>query len=132
MILFNYVIFAIIATILNLSSQFLYVEFTPILMLKKEVAILVGTAIGLVVKYILDKLFIFKFQATNKTAEAKAFTLYSIMGVFTTFIFWGSEYMFIVLYPDSENAMYIGALIGLSIGYVVKYFLDKKYVFKQE
>ncbi|MCO4781890.1 MAG: GtrA family protein [Candidatus Cloacimonetes bacterium] len=132
MILLNYIIFAVFATILNLSSQFIYVEFTPFLIFKKEIAILFGTAIGLVVKYILDKLFIFKFQASNKAAEAKAFTLYSIMGVFTTIIFWGFEYTFIIFFPQSERAMYVGAIIGLSIGYIVKYSLDKKYVFKPE
>ena len=30
---------------------------------------------------------------------------------------------------NNDNAKYLGAVIGLSIGYIVKYFLDKKFVF---
>ena len=50
------------------------------------------------------------------------------MAVFTTIIFWGTEIAFDTLFQD-PNAKYLGAVIGLSIGYIIKYFLDKKYVF---
>ena len=50
------------------------------------------------------------------------------MGIFTTIIFWGTEIIFNTL-SQSPYAKYLGAVIGLSIGYVIKYFLDKKYVF---
>jgi len=50
------------------------------------------------------------------------------MSVFTTIIFWGTEIGFDVIF-DNDNAKYLGAVIGLSIGYIVKYFLDKKFVF---
>ncbi len=53
------------------------------------------------------------------------------MGVFTTFIFWGFEIGFDVIF-ENQNAKYAGALLGLGIGYIVKYFLDKKFVFKDE
>jgi len=48
----------------------------------------------------------------------------------TTFIFWGTEIGFDAFF-ENENAKYFGAVIGLSIGYIIKYFLDKKYVFKR-
>jgi putative flippase GtrA len=64
----------------------------------------------------------------DKKDDAKKFILYSLMGAFTTIIFWGTEIAFDTLYQD-PNAKYVGAVIGLSIGYVIKYFLDKKYVF---
>lgn len=51
------------------------------------------------------------------------------MGVFTTFIFWGFEIGFDLIFK-TEMAKYIGAVFGLSIGYIIKYFLDKKFVFK--
>jgi putative flippase GtrA len=88
----------------------------------------VGTLAGLVVKYVLDKKFIFYHEVENKKDDAKKFALYSLMGVFTTIIFWGTEIAFDAL-SNNENAKYLGAVIGLSIGYVIKYFLDKKYVF---
>ena len=88
----------------------------------------VGTLAGLVAKYILDKKFIFYHEVKNKKDDAKKFALYSLMGVFTTIIFWGTEIAFDALSQD-HNAKYLGAVIGLSIGYIIKYFLDKKYVF---
>jgi putative flippase GtrA len=87
-----------------------------------------GTLAGLIVKYVLDKKFIFYHQVTDKKDDAKKFALYSLMGVFTTIIFWGTEITFDALY-QSSYAKYIGAVLGLSIGYVIKYFLDKKFVF---
>jgi putative flippase GtrA len=48
----------------------------------------------------------------------------------TTIIFWTTEVLFDALW-QVEIAKYIGAVVGLSIGYSIKYFLDKKYVFKQ-
>jgi putative flippase GtrA len=53
------------------------------------------------------------------------------MGVFTTIIFWGTEIAFDYLIR-TPNAKYLGAMIGLSVGYVIKYYLDKKYVFVQK
>ncbi|MCJ8347886.1 GtrA family protein [bacterium] len=131
MIVLNYVLFAVVATILNLFSQYCYLRFSPITFLMTPIAILLGTFVGLLAKYILDKLFIFKFEAIDKNEEVKTFAFYSFMGIFTTLIFWFFEGSFIYLFPESEYAMYLGAILGLSIGYVVKYFLDKKYVFKQ-
>jgi hypothetical protein len=51
------------------------------------------------------------------------------MSTITTFIFWGLELLFDALF-ESELFRYIGAFLGLSIGYSIKYFLDIKYVFK--
>jgi putative flippase GtrA len=88
-----------------------------------------GTAAGLISKYILDKKYIFFHIPKNKKDDGKKFFLYSLMGVFTTFIFWGFEIGFDTIF-ENENAKYLGAIIGLSIGYIVKYHLDKRFVFK--
>ena len=87
-----------------------------------------GTLSGLVVKYVLDKKLIFYHVVENKKDDAKKFVLYSLMGVFTTIIFWGTEIAFDAL-SQNPNFKYLGAIIGLSIGYIIKYFLDKKFVF---
>jgi putative flippase GtrA len=50
------------------------------------------------------------------------------MGVCTTLIFWMFEISFEYMFEFS-SAKYYGATIGLSIGYTMKYFLDKKFVF---
>ena len=123
----KYIIFAAISTLFNLLFQYLsfllYSDFGAL-----YIAMFFGTLAGLVVKYILDKKFIFYHEVKDKKDDAKKFALYSLMGVFTTIIFWGTEMGFYYLVPD-PNAKYLGAVIGLSIGYVIKYFLDKKFVF---
>jgi putative flippase GtrA len=123
----KYIIFAVISTLFNLLFQYfsfaLYDGFASL-----YAAMFFGTLAGLVVKYVLDKKFIFYHEVKDKKDEARKFILYSFMGVFTTIIFWGTEIAFHTL-SDNPNAKYIGAMIGLGTGYVIKYFLDKKFVF---
>jgi putative flippase GtrA len=127
MLAIKYSIFAALSTLVNLLFQWLsfwvYSGFGSL-----YVAMFVGTLTGLVAKYILDKKWIFYHTPNDRRDDAKKFILYSVMGVFTTVIFWGTEMAFYYLIPNS-SAKYIGAIIGLSIGYIIKYFLDKKYVF---
>ena len=124
----RYIYFAVISTLVNLLFQYIsFYFYNGILSL--YVAMFFGTLSGLILKYILDKKYIFYHKPKNKKDDGKKFLLYSLMGVFTTLIFWGFEIGFDFLF-ESEIAKYIGAIIGLSIGYVVKYFLDKKFVFK--
>ena len=126
MLAVKYTIFAVVSTLVNLLFQFLsFLVYSDVASL--YVAMFFGTLAGLVAKYILDKKFIFYHTPVDKKDDAKKFVLYSFMGVFTTIIFWGTEIAFDAL-SDDPNAKYVGAVIGLSIGYVIKYFLDKKYV----
>ena len=129
MIAIKYSLFAVIATGVNLLFQFisfsLYQGYGEI-----YVAMFLGTIAGLVTKYILDKKYIFYHQPESKTQDLKKFIAYSFTGVFTTVIFWGTELAF-DWYFSHPIAKYIGAVIGLSIGYVTKYMLDKSYVFKE-
>lgn len=122
-----YVAFAIVATIANLFTQ----EITSTLFqVEYEIIIsmFTGTLAGLVVKYLLDKKFIFKFETKNQKQDVTTFFFYSLMGVVTTVLFWVTEYTF-DLWFKTKTMRYVGAVIGLSIGYVTKYYLDKKYVF---
>lgn len=127
MLAIKYSIFAAISTLFNLLFQYfsfgLYSGSGSL-----YVAMFIGTLAGLIVKYVLDKRFIFYHEVKDKKDDAKKFALYSLMGVFTTIIFWGTEMGFYYFIP-TPNAKYLGAVIGLSIGYVIKYFLDKKFVF---
>ncbi len=127
-ILIKYIFFAILSTIANLSIQsisfFVYKGFFEI-----YVALFLGTLGGLFIKYILDKKYIFYCVTVNRKEDGEKFFLYSIMGVITTLIFWAFEIGFYYIF-ENENAKYVGAIIGLSIAYVIKYFLDKNFVFK--
>ena len=123
-----YTIFALFATVANIGSQEISIQIyqgTFAIML----SIFIGTGVGLVLKYWLDKRYIFQYQTQSISHGSKTFTLYTIMGLVTTFIFWGFELAFEAIYGTKEMR-YLGGVIGLSIGYYVKYQLDKRYVFK--
>lgn len=87
-----------------------------------------GTAVGLVVKYLLDKRFIFRFKPRDLAHDGRIFLLYACMSVFTTLIFWGAEYLSDYLF-DNKWLRYLGGAIGLAVGYFTKYNLDKRFVF---
>lgn len=127
-IVFWYVVFAVLSTAVNLGCQYLSFTFYNGF-LSLYIAMVIGTLLGLIVKYILDKKYIFFHTPKNKKDDSKKFILYSLMGIFTTLIFWGFEIGFYHFF-ESENAKYLGAIIGLGIGYIVKYQLDKRFVFK--
>ena len=120
-------IFAIIATIANLLTQYvsfsLYDDSYSLL-----IAMAFGTFTGLIVKYILDKKYIFFYRPVSKYDDFGKFIKYTISGVVTTAIFWGTEILFHFLFGG--NAIYIGGALGLGIGYLLKYQLDKKFVFQ--
>lgn len=123
----NYTVLALIATIANISSQDISLRLYDGLY-SVMASVLVGTAVGLIVKYILDKKYIFQFQAKNSLHDTQIFTLYTIMGIATTVIFWGFEFGFDYVF-QSKEMRYTGGIIGLAIGYYIKYQLDKRFVF---
>ncbi len=89
-----------------------------------------GTLAGLLVKYVLDKKYIFNYMSTGFAADIKTFILYSSMGVVTTAVFWGTEILFELVF-EAEPARYIGGGVGLTAGYAIKYLLDRRFVFRQ-
>ncbi|GAA5180615.1 GtrA family protein [Niveibacterium umoris] len=124
-----YAIFALIATAANICAQDLTVRIYegPF---SVTFSILVGTGVGLVMKYLLDKRYIFGFRARNAAHDAHTFLLYTLMGIVTTAIFWGFEFGFDLLF-QSKGMRYLGGILGLAIGYLSKYQLDKRYVFRE-
>jgi hypothetical protein len=92
---------------------------------------LFGTLMGLILKFTLDKKYIFNFVSMQKNHISKKFILYSTMSLFSTLIFWGLELTFDAVF-ESELFRYIGAFLGLSIGYAIKYLLDKKLIFNEK
>lgn len=124
-----YALLAAIATGANIGAQDLLVRlYDGHFAVALSVAF--GTGVGLIVKYVLDKRYIFRFQAKNAAHDGQTFVLYALMGLITTAIFWGFEFGFDHLFQTREMR-YLGAVIGLAIGYVAKYALDKRFVFRQ-
>ena len=123
----RYSVFAIIATFANLATQRLVFYFDNSYIFL-GLAVAAGTIVGLVVKFILDKKWIFYDRSESLSDHGSKAMLYTLTGVFTTIIFWGSETIFWLIW-QTNLMRELGAIIGLSIGYIVKYNLDRKFVF---
>ncbi len=122
-----YALLAAIATLANIAGQFLTLEaYAGPYSLRLSVA--VGTAIGLLLKYVLDKRFIFRFVAKDRAHDVRTFALYTATGVFTTLLFWSIEFAFQRTF-GVDAMRYLGGAIGLAIGYVLKFQLDKRFTF---
>jgi putative flippase GtrA len=122
-----YTLFVALSTVINIVSQMVSIwAYSGYLAI--EVSILAGTIVGLPLRYFLEKRYIFSYTSKNIVDNGKLFALYSAMSVITTLIFWGTEYAFHIIF-DTDLMRYTGGVIGLAIGFYVKYHLDKKYVF---
>ena len=123
----KYAVFAAIATGINIGVQrsvafFVHGPFTI------YVSLFFGTISGLGVKYILDKRYIFYYRTRSPGDEAAKVFLYAVMSGFTTAVFWAVEISFDALF-DFAAARYVGAAVGLTLGYSLKYELDRRFVF---
>lgn len=123
----RYAAFAVIATLANLAVQ------RAVLLMGDTgmwfaAAVAAGTIAGLGIKYLLDRRWIFHDIATGLRDHGRKFTLYTVMGLVTTAIFWGTETAFWLIWR-TDLMRETGAILGLSVGYVVKYNLDRRFVF---
>src|SRR5260221_6763847 len=127
-IAFRYVFFAVVVTAVNLVSQWmgLLLYSGPYSL---PAAMVIGTATGLATKYVLDKRWIFYDFSTGATVNMRKFSLYTLMGVLTTAIFWLTELIFDAL-SSGWRLRVVGAVIGLAIAYACKYQLDRRFVFE--
>lgn len=126
-LIFRYAGFALIAILANLATQRFVLAVSAGALVP---AILAGTGTGLATKYLLDKKWIF-FDAVRPAAEeARTMFLYTATGIVTTAIFWGSEAAFWLIW-QTHPMRELGAVIGLTVGYVIKYNLDRHYVFRK-
>jgi putative flippase GtrA len=69
------------------------------------ISVLSGTVIGLIVKYLLDKKYIFKHYVNGLINNGKMLAFYISTGIITTLIFWTFEFSFeyILKYKLDKN-----------------------------
>ncbi|WP_368667735.1 GtrA family protein [Salipiger sp. PrR002] len=122
-----YALFAVLATLLNLGIQrlILAIEQSTI---GFALAIVAGTGAGLVLKYLLDKRWIFRDPTRGARENGRKFSRYTVMGLVTTGIFWTTETAFWLVW-QTDGMRELGAVLGLTLGYAVKYWLDRRFVF---
>ena len=87
----------------------------------------IGTAAGFLFKFVVDKFLVFKTKIVTLRETREEFVKYLLFAIVTTIIFWGTEISFFLLL--GKEYYLIGGLVGLIIGYSLKFFLDKEYVF---
>ena len=124
----RYSLFTVLATIANLLMQRLVLGIVEGGQ-GFALAVFAGTLAGLLLKYVLDKRWIFFDPSSGLANHGRKFTLYTLMGVITTLIFWATETAFWLTWR-TDLMREVGAVIGLTIGYVIKYNLDKRFVFR--
>ncbi len=122
----RYLAFAIVATVANLAAQEFVIRVAPVAPL--ALSILAGTAAGFILKYVLDKRWVFEDRSSSHAQEIRKVTLYGAFSVLTTLVFWGFEVAFWALW-GTDLAKYVGAVLGLAIGYAAKFALDRTFVF---
>ena len=126
---FKYILFAILATTVNIFFQYL-----SFLLIEHKyelyIAMLNGTILGMILKYYLDKNFIFYYVKKEFNIK-NIFLLYIFTSIFTTILFWAIELWF-SYYVNINYSEYLGALVGLTLGYSLKYLLDKQLVFNNQ
>lgn len=125
----RYVVFAIISTLVNFAVQEAVIHISPVEPLMPS--LLTGTVAGFAVKYMLDKKWIFFDGYASHASEVRKITLYGLFSVLTTVVFWSFEISFWTLW-QTDLAKYTGGALGLAIGYVSKYALDRRFVFRPE
>jgi putative flippase GtrA len=127
---YRYAAVVVIASLSNIGAQHFSLAIVPDLQIVASVAI--GTGVGFIVKFICDKYWVFLDTTyAGHTAEARKFIVYGFLGIATTAIFWVVEISFWYIFKTPE-AKYAGAVLGLTIGSIIKYLLDKRYVFTSD
>lgn len=124
----RYAATAVLSVLANLVAQEMTVRGAPDARLM--LSIVVGTLVGFLIKYIVDKTWTFRERYTTPLGEAQRITLSGLFSVLTTLIFWAFELGFYAIW-QTDFAKYLGAVLGLSIGYVLKFWLDRRHVFKE-
>jgi putative flippase GtrA len=140
-----YFLFAIISTFLNLAVQKIFelvflkagfyhqtIIISSALNLGLFIQMGLATIAGFIFKYLADKILIFKDKTSYLSGKHfSQIFIYGLFAVLTTVIFWSTEILF-KYFLNFNNSEYAGAFLGLAVGYTVKFFLDRKFVFNKK
>lgn len=122
-----YAAFALIAAGINFAVQeFAYLAWPYAARI--PASLLAGTLAGLAAKYALDRRFIFFHHSNGLADEGRTFVRYLLTALVTTAIFWAFELGFALAFEE-PRIRYVGAAIGLALGYCAKFQLDRRFVF---
>ncbi len=131
--IFLYWFFVVLSIALNISIQEIvfFLESKDSILQASMVAMIIAIIITFIFKYIADKKYVYKYEI-EKMYDKKSLVFYLIFSLFTTFLFFVVELFFIFVLKDIEFKKEIGATLGLLIGYIIKFILDKNITFKEK
>jgi len=88
-------------------------------------------AVGItyIIKFFLDKYIVFKKSSLKMKETSQEFLKYFGFAILTTIENIGIQFLFTNFF---KTPIEISIIIALSIGYITKFFLDRKYVFTKE
>ncbi|MHA1271560.1 MAG: GtrA family protein [Candidatus Helarchaeota archaeon] len=89
----------------------------------------VGLAIGYTVKFVLDKIYVFKKKFGSSSQQTMFYVLYIIFGFISSVINLGTQWFLGYYYLGGYHIF--GVLAGTVVGFVVKYILDKFIIFRK-
>jgi len=87
---------------------------------------IIAVGITYIVKYVLDKFLVFKKRAIKLKETSVEFLKYFAFAILTTLENIGIQFL---LTNFVETPLEISMVIALSLGYLTKFFLDKKFTF---
>jgi len=138
MILLNYIIQKINELVIspficsvfggNDFIQVLYCSTNPIDM-PELIGSIVAVGITYVIKFFLDKYLVFKKTSLKIKETSQEFFKYFGFAILTTIVNIGVQF---ILNNFFGAPLEVSVIVALSIGYVTKFFLDRKYVFINE
>jgi len=143
-----YFLFAIVMIILNygiqkfnqlllapyICSNFGTVEIIQVLYcstspnMSELIGSIVAVGITYTIKFFLDKFIVFKKGGTQLRETSKEFLKYFGFAILTTIENIGIQFLLTNL---MKTPLEISVVIALSIGYLTKFYLDRKYVFNK-
>ncbi|MFX0032522.1 MAG: GtrA family protein [Candidatus Hodarchaeota archaeon] len=90
---------------------------------------ILAVGITYIIKFFLDKYIVFKKAGSKLKETSKEFLKYFLFAVLTTIENIGIQFLLTNLF---HTPLEISFIVALSIGYLTKFFLDRKYVFTQD
>jgi len=132
---FKYMAYSFLTLILNIGIQSITLNITGRSTEAVILAIVVATVVSFVVKFFIDKNIIFKTKKGHQNERRKQVLLYAVFSIGTTLIYILVEMIFHFSFDSAdlyEKKEEIGAIIGLLMGYSIKYIVDMKITFKEK
>ena len=105
--------------------QALYCSINPINM-PELIGSIVAVGITYIIKFFLDKYLVFKKTSLKIKETSQEFSKYFGFAILTTIENIGIQFILKNLF---NTPLELSVIVALSIGYVTKFFLDRKYVF---